>query len=244
MSHPNERPKERRGLFVVLEGGEGTGKTTQATILRDALRLSFPAREVVLTREPGATGAGHVIRQLLLSGNAGPISPRAELMMYLADRANHVDQVIRPALERDAIVVCDRYADSTIVYQGVGRGLGSCHVEQMSDFVTEGIKPDLVLVLDIDPVDGLARVHGRSGHVDRLEAEGLDFHRRIRDGFTHRVKYMQGQRRTDRDWDGVYPPTPWYFLVGADEDVPDVAARIWEYTLLLIEDRMPAEAAT
>lgn len=227
MDHPNERP----GLFIAFEGGEGTGKTTQAKILRDALLLSYPDREIVLTHEPGATGAGHVIRQLLLSRNAGPISPRAELMMYLADRANHVEQVIWPALKRGAIVVCDRFADSTIAYQGIARGLGEEEVERMSEWAAKRTQPHMVLVLDIDPVEGLSRTAGRSGTVDRLEAEGLDFHRRVRNGFLSRVERMRHLRQSDRAWG---TSTPWYHLIGADRPVSELAHLIWNLVEALI----------
>ncbi len=238
MSHPNERP--RTGLFIVLEGGEGAGKTTQARILADAFRLSFPAREVVLTREPGDTPLGQEIRKLLLSKRADPMNPYAETMLFLADRAEHAAAVIRPALERGAIVICDRYTDSTRVYQGIGRDVGPNQIGDASDWVTGHLRPDLVLVLDVDPVDGLARVVDR-GHTDRIEAETLAFHKRVRDGFVARVAAMQRERRNDHVWDGVYPPTPMYFLVGADGPVADVAARIWEYVTILLAEHAPAE---
>lgn len=242
VSHPNERPRTG-GLFIVLEGGEGAGKTTQAKILADAFRLSFPAREVLLTREPGDTLLGQAIRELLLAKRPDPMNPYAETMLFLADRAEHAATVIRPALERGAVVICDRYTDSTRVYQGIGRDVGPNQVGEASDWVTRYLWPDLVLVLDVDPVDGLARVDGR-GRADRIEAETLAFHRRVREGFVARVGAMQRERRNDHVWDGVHPPTPMYFLVGADGPIEDVAARIWEYTTLLIEDRTPAEQLT
>jgi dTMP kinase len=173
------------GLFVVFEGGEGAGKSTQVTALAEALRAD--GRCVVVTREPGATGVGERIRSLLLDradagGPAETITPRAEALLYAADRAHHVASVIRPALDRGLVVISDRYVDSSLAYQGAGRTLPVDEVSWLSSWATAGLKPDLVVLLDIDPPAGLRRV-GSRGAADRLESESLAFHERVRYAF-------------------------------------------------------------
>ncbi|MCH7231374.1 dTMP kinase [Glycomyces sp. L485] len=170
-----------RGFFVVFEGGEGAGKSTQAVKLAAWLKLR--GYEAVLTREPGATDIGMRIRTLLLDsgGDAAP-APRAEALLYAADRAQHVDKVIRPALERGAVVVSDRYVDSSIAYQGSGRSLGKDEIAWVSAWATGGLKPDLTVVLDVEPEQGLLRAKA-GGTGDRLEQENLDFHERVRQTF-------------------------------------------------------------
>src|SRR5262249_8144390 len=174
----------RRGLFVVFEGGEGAGKSTQVRRLADALLA--PGRGGVVTREPGATEIGVRIRRLLLEGSTGPagaaLTPRAEALLYAADRAHHVSSVIRPALSRGAIVISDRYVDSSLAYQGAGRTLPVDEVSWLSSWATGGLKPDLVVLLDIDPTVGLRRA-GRRSAPDRLESESESFHERVRYGF-------------------------------------------------------------
>jgi dTMP kinase len=171
-------PLSYAGLFIALEGGEGAGKSTQAKLLVDWLHST--GREVVLTREPGATPAGQRIRALLLDPTTGGISPRAEALLYAADRAQHVAHVILPALERGAVVVTDRYVDSSLAYQGAGRALELAEVARLSKWATGALRPDLTLLLDIDPVAGLARIPGAP---DRIEQESLSFHQRVRQGF-------------------------------------------------------------
>ncbi|TDC76837.1 dTMP kinase [Micromonospora sp. KC606] len=170
------------GLFVVFEGGEGAGKSTQLQALAERLREQ--GREVVVTREPGATAMGARIRPLLLehSGDDAP-SPRAEALLYAADRAHHVATVVRPALARGAIVVSDRYVDSSLAYQGAGRTLPVEEVSWLSSWATGGLKPDLVVLLDVDPHTGRSRVSARNQGPDRLEAESLAFHERVRYAF-------------------------------------------------------------
>ncbi|GAB3228924.1 dTMP kinase [Glycomyces halotolerans] len=174
-------PAGSRGFFVVIEGGEGAGKSTQAVKLSAWLRVR--GYESVLTREPGATDIGMRIRTLLLDtgGDSAP-APRAEALLYAADRAQHVDKVIRPALERGAVVVSDRYVDSSIAYQGSGRSLGRDEVAWVSSWATGGLKPDLTVVLDVDPAQGLQRAKA-GGDGDRLEQEDLLFHERVRQTF-------------------------------------------------------------
>jgi dTMP kinase len=161
------------GRFVVLEGGDGSGKSTQCDVLVAWLRDR--GVEVVATVEPGSTPLGAALRRLLLDGDA--VSPRAEALMMAADRAEHVAEVIRPALARGAWVVSDRHVPSSLVYQGVVRGLGVDAVAALSAFATDGLTPDLVVLLDVDDATAEAR---RSGESDRLEREGAAFHARVR----------------------------------------------------------------
>jgi dTMP kinase len=166
------------GFFIAIEGGEGAGKSTQAELLGQWLREK--GHEVVLTREPGATRLGKRLRDVLLSPITGELSPRAEALMYAADRAEHVASVIRPALNRGAVVVTDRYADSSIAYQGAGRVLPSDEVLRLCKWATDGLRPDLTVVLDVPPLVGRSRA---TAEPDRLEAEPLEFHERVRAEF-------------------------------------------------------------
>ncbi|HWA82195.1 MAG TPA: dTMP kinase [Fimbriimonadaceae bacterium] len=162
-------------MFVTFEGPEGGGKSTLIQSL--AAGLQGQNREVVVTREPGAGPVGASIREILLHGDH--LDPKAELFLFLADRAQHVSGLIRPALERGAWVLCDRHADSTVVYQGYGRGLDLDQLRAWNRFATGGLVPDVTFLLDLDPSAGLARIAAK----DRLDAEPLEFHRRIRNGF-------------------------------------------------------------
>ncbi|MGC4886400.1 dTMP kinase [Micromonospora sp. DT227] len=170
------------GLFVVFEGGEGAGKSTQLAALAE--RLRGDGRDVVVTREPGATGVGERIRSLVLGTTSDDTpSPRAEALLYAADRAHHVATVVRPALVRGAVVISDRYVDSSLAYQGAGRTLPVDEVSWLSSWATGGLKPDLVVLLDVEPHTGLDRVTARREGTDRLEAESLAFHERVRYAF-------------------------------------------------------------
>jgi dTMP kinase len=173
----------RHGIFVVFEGGEGAGKSTQVTALADALRAG--GRDVVVTREPGATDVGARIRSLVLERAAddGAPSPRAEALLYAADRAHHVATVVRPALGRGSVVISDRYVDSSLAYQGAGRTLPVQEISWLSSWATGGLKPDLVVLLDVDPTVGLDRVSSRGLGKDRLESESRSFHERVRYAF-------------------------------------------------------------
>src|SRR4051812_15413404 len=173
---PPPRQVAYPGRFIVFEGGDGAGKSTQVRLL--GRWLSAQGYQLVLTREPGATPTGARLREVLLDG--GHLTPRAEALLFAADRAHHVDTVVRPALQRGAIVVSDRYADSSVAYQGSGRHLGVAEVAQLSRWATEGLVPDLTIVLDVDPVSGRAR---RGDQQDRLEAEPDEFHGRVRARF-------------------------------------------------------------
>ena len=170
-------PAPHSGFFLVLEGGEGAGKSTE--LQRLSAWLTEQGHEVVLTREPGATVVGAQIRALLLDP-ATTLDPRAEALLYAADRAQHVATVVRPALMRGAVVVSDRYVDSSLAYQGAGRALPVAEIARLSRWATEELRPDLVLLLDIDPRVGLARA---TGSPDRIEQESLEFHTSVRQGF-------------------------------------------------------------
>jgi dTMP kinase len=172
---------QRTGVFVVFEGGEGAGKSTQLTQLAQALQAE--GRDVVVTREPGATDLGARIRGLVLDHSADGPSPRAEALLYAADRAHHVATVVRPALGRGAVVISDRYVDSSLAYQGAGRTLPVQEISWLSSWATGGLKPDLVVLLDVDPGVGLSRVSARGVGTDRLESESKAFHERVRYAF-------------------------------------------------------------
>ena len=165
------------GLFIAVEGGEGAGKSTQVRAVADY--LSSLERDVVVTREPGGPPAAEAIRAILLDHQYAGLSSRAEALLFAAARAEHVHRTIRPALERGADVVTDRYIDSSIAYQGISRDLGVDVIEEISLWATESLVPTLTIVLDIAPTVGLVR----AGEPDRLESEPLDFHVRVRQGF-------------------------------------------------------------
>ena len=168
-------------LFVTFEGIEGSGKSAHARALAAALRAR--RHDVVETREPGGTPAGTAIRSLLLGTEATPLTPLAELFLYCADRTQHVTEVIRPALAAGRIVVCDRFSDSTIAYQGYGRGLDLEVVRALDARARDGLAPALTLLLDCPVEVGLARARARTGSDDRFERETVAFHERIRAGF-------------------------------------------------------------
>lgn len=170
----------RRALFVTFEGGDGVGKTTQATLLERW--LTDAGRTVVRTREPGGTEVGVLIRDIVLH-HRGEVSPRAEALLYAADRAHHIETVVRPALDRGDIVIQDRYLDSSVAYQGAGRVLGRDEVRQLSLWATAGLLPDLTVLLDLDPAAARARLDADDKPFDRLEAEKESFHARVRDEF-------------------------------------------------------------
>jgi len=171
-------PRGPAGLFVAFEGGEGSGKTTQARLV--AIWLRELGYDVVTTHEPGATKVGMRLRALLLDTTHTGMSPHAEALMYAADRAEHVASVIKPALERGAVVITDRYVDSSLAYQGAGRSLPVADIARLNDWATGGRTPELTVLLDMDPTAGLAR---RTRSADRLEAEPAEFHYRVRSGF-------------------------------------------------------------
>ena len=195
------------GVFITLEGGDGVGKTTQAHML--VRRLEGSGRRVETTKEPGATGLGRRVEDMVRSPGRDAPNPRAELLLYMADRAQHVDQVIQPALEQGRVVVCDRFADSSEVYQGLARGLGADWVRRLNRWACGEAWPHLTLVLDLAPEIGVKRVGKRQDSLglglDRMESEGLEFHKRVRQGFLdlarsepERIKIIDADRPPDQ----------------------------------------------
>lgn len=169
-----------RGVFITLEGGDGSGKTTQAELLREW--LTSEGRTVVRTREPGGTDVGVEIREIVLH-HRGDIAPRAEALLYAADRAHHVATVVRPALERGDVVIQDRYIDSSVAYQGAGRVLDAEAVRGLSEWATDGLVPDLTILLDLDAGAARGRLDEARTRFDRLEAEAAEFHDRVRSAY-------------------------------------------------------------
>jgi dTMP kinase len=186
------------GVFVVFEGGDGVGKTTQVELL--CAWLASAGHEVLKTFEPGDTTVGAMIRQIVLDPATGEMSPRAEALLYAADKAQHIFSVVRPALQRGAVVVCDRYIDSMLAYQGAGRSLQLTDLEWMARWATEDLRPDLTVVLDAELRDG---VHAKS-QKDRLESAGDVFHERTRQFFLELARrdpehYVVLDARTSRE---------------------------------------------
>jgi dTMP kinase len=167
------------GLFITFEGGDGSGKTTQARFLADWLQAS--GRTVMHTREPGGTELGLELREIVLH-RRGDIAPRAEALIYAADRAHHIATKVRPAIERGEVVIQDRYLDSSVAYQGAGRVLDGTEIRELSLWATEGFMPSLTILLDLDETAGRDRLQRRTKY-DRLEAEKADFHARVRAGY-------------------------------------------------------------
>ncbi|MFL6107867.1 MAG: dTMP kinase [Marmoricola sp.] len=165
------------GLFVCFEGGEGAGKSTQAKLLAE--HVVELGREVVLTFEPGDTEVGRKVREIVLSPETGELAHETEALLYAADKAEHLRRVVRPALERGAVVITDRYVDSSLAYQGAGRALEAADLERMLRWATGDLRPHLTVLLDLEPSHGLTRFAER----DRIEGEPLEFHRRVRQEF-------------------------------------------------------------
>jgi dTMP kinase len=166
-----------RGLFVCFEGGEGAGKSTQSRLLRDW--LVERGETVLLTFEPGDTPVGKELRRIVLDPATGHLSDRTEALLYAADKAEHVDHVVWPALDRGEVVITDRYVDSTLAYQGAGRTLDVAEVAAVARWATGDLRPHLTVVLDLEPEAGLGRFDER----DRIEGQSLEFHQRVRQGF-------------------------------------------------------------
>jgi dTMP kinase len=202
------------GRFIVFEGGDGAGKSTQAAMLVKALRKN--GHSVLHTREPGGTPIGEKLRSLVLDHGQGTVDARTEALMYAAARAAHVEQVIRPALRIGTMVICDRYVDSSLAYQGIGRELGEDAVRSINDFATGGLQPDMTVLLDVSPADGRSRrtvgADGQPQAEDRLESEPDEFHSRIRDAFVHFASREPGR----------------YLVLDAAGDVASLASSIAE----------------
>jgi dTMP kinase len=212
-------PESPRGLLLALEGGEGTGKSTQARLL--AIWLRDQGFDVVATHEPGATKIGMRLRALLLDTAHTGLSRHAETLMYAADRAEHVATVIAPALARGAVVVTDRYVDSSLAYQGAGRQLPVEDIANLNDWATGGVRPDLTILLDLPPVDGLRR---RERSADRLEAEPVEFHDRVRRAFLA----LAEQAAPDR-----------YLVLDASRPAADLSRTIQERVREMLPDPVP-----
>lgn len=186
------------GVFVCFEGGDGSGKSTQSGLLGDWLEEQGYA--VLCTFEPGATEVGRKLRTIVLSPETGEISDRTEALLYAADKAEHVDTVVQPALDRGEVVITDRYVDSMLAYQGAGRALDVAEVEQVARWATHDLRPHLTVVLDLEPEHGLGRFEER----DRIEGESMAFHLRAREGFLRLAgadpdHYLVIDARADRD---------------------------------------------
>ena len=214
----HDRPPGPHGLLLALEGGEGAGKSTQARLL--AIWLRDQGYDVIATQEPGATKIGMRLRALLLDTAHTGLSPRAEALMYAADRAEHVSSVIRPALQRGAVVVTDRYVDSSLAYQGAGRHLSVGEIASLNRWATGGLAPDLTILLDLPPQAGLSR---RERSADRLEAEPTEFHERVREGFL-----AQAEADPER-----------YLVLDATRDAIDLRAEIQRRVRDLLPDPVP-----
>ena len=195
-----------RGVLVCFEGGEGAGKSTQSRRLTQWLREQ--GHEVRATFEPGDTEVGRQLRRIVLSPETGALDDRTEALLYAADKAEHVATVVRPALERGEVVVCDRYVDSTLAYQGAGRALDPAGLEEVARWATGDLRPHLTVVLDLAPASGLGRFEGR----DRIEGESLAFHERVRAAFLALAAADPGH----------------YLVLDAREDVDVLAARVRE----------------
>lgn len=200
--------------FIALEGVEGSGKSTQTSLLAKRLREHGVA--VVTTREPGGTERGEMIRSLLLDPGHGPLSERAEALLYAADRAEHVESVIRPALSAGSWVVCDRYSDSYRAYQGGGRELGIAEVGQISSWASNGLEPDLVVVLDLPIEAGMKRI---TRSRDRIESAGAEFHARVREAFLNLASTDPSRFR----------------VLDASQQPEEVADLVWEAVITLTE---------
>ncbi|HAG58405.1 MAG TPA: dTMP kinase [Arthrobacter bacterium] len=196
------------GLFIAFEGGDGAGKSTQAALLAEALETRGLA--VLRTREPGGTPIGEKLRSLVLDHGHGHIDAHTEALIFAASRSAHASQVIRPALERGAVVLTDRYIDSSVAYQGAGRDLGADAVRSLNEWATSGLQPDLTVLLDVDPADGRRRRTAGDAAEDRLESEADEFHSTIRGAFLE----LAASR----------PET--YLVLPADLPVNELAARI------------------
>jgi len=193
------------GLFITFEGGDGSGKSTQVGLLTEWLESQ--SHEVVHSREPGGTDLGVELRNIVLH-RRGHIAPRAEALLYAADRAHNIATKVRPAIERGAVVIQDRYLDSSVAYQGAGRVLGAEEVRELSLWATEGLLPNLTVLLDLDPEIGRARIAG--GVYDRLEEEKNDFHERVRASYLS-LAAAEPER---------------FLLLDATDDVETIAAAI------------------
>lgn len=184
-----------RGLFITFEGIDGCGKTTQIKLLKNYFEAQ--GQTVLLTREPGAKGLGEKLREILLNYD-GEVSPNCESFLFLADRAQHIDTIIKPSVKKGIIVLCDRHTDSTVAYQGYGRGIDLDRIKMLNNLATQGMKPDLTFIFDIDTNTSMSRVGKEK---DRMETSGIDFFNKVREGYLdiaktepNRVKLIDGTK--------------------------------------------------
>ncbi|HSV37162.1 MAG TPA: dTMP kinase [Nocardioidaceae bacterium] len=189
------------GCFIAFEGGEGGGKSTQAKLLGEW--LTGDGYDVVQTHEPGATAIGQLVRKIVLDPSTGVMSHRTEALLYAADKAEHVDSLVLPALERGAVVITDRYVDSALAYQGAGRGLDE-ELERVMRWATADLRPHVTVLLDLPPAEGMARFEER----DRIEQEGLEFHQKVREMYL---------RLADQEH---------YLVVDARSPIDEIAAQV------------------
>jgi dTMP kinase len=196
------------GLFLSFEGIDGSGKSTQSRLLADRLRAE--GHKVTLTREPGGSPGAEEIRRLVLEGHTDRWSPETEILLFTAARRDHLEKTIRPALARGEIVITDRFADSTRIFQGITRGDLSATVDRLHDLMI-GVEPDLTLLFDLDPQKGLARANARAGTELRFEDMGLAFQEKAREGFL-----------------ALAARHPRFRLIDADGDADTVAERVWD----------------
>ena len=213
------------GRFITFEGPEGSGKSTQVALLR--ARLEKAGRQVRQTREPGGTSLGQALRSILLTSDGTGMTPLAEALLLSTDRAQHVAEVIRPALSAGCIVLADRYVDSMLAYQGFGRELPLETLEALARIATEGVYPDLTILIDLDVEESLARRRRASetggGELNRFDVRAIQFHERVRHGFL-----ALAEREPDR-----------FFKVDGARSVEDVAEDIWEHVVPLLGRQRP-----
>ncbi len=203
---PPGEPPRPTGVFIVMEGGEGSGKSTQVALLADAVAAA--GRFPLITREPGGSPRAEAIRELILAdGDSQIMDPRTEALLFAAARADHASHVIRPALQRGEVVICDRYIDSSVAYQGVARGLDADRIRELSSWATQTLLPDLTILLDIHPELGLAR----ASDANRLEREPMAFHRAVRDAYLSFAAADPGG----------------YAVVSAEQDAAAVQEQVW-----------------
>ncbi|QCU79500.1 dTMP kinase [Citricoccus sp. SGAir0253] len=211
-------------MFIAFEGGDGSGKSTQARLLVEALREA--GYDVLPTREPGGTPVGERLRSLVLDPGHAPIDPVTEALVFAASRSAHVRQLLRPALEAGRVVVTDRYVDSSVAYQGAGRDLGTRRVAELNEWATDGLHPDLTVLLDVDTATAAARRAAREASPggagpDRMEAEPEAFHERIRQAFLERAATDPGR----------------YLVIDRALPVPEIAAAVLAHVTGLLESR-------
>lgn len=206
-----------RGVFVCFEGGDGCGKSTQSRLLHDWLRQR--GVPVLATHEPGATDVGKEIRRIVLDPSTGALADRTESLLYAADKAEHVESVVRPALERGEVVITDRYVDSSLAYQGAGRELDRAELERVLRWATGDLRPHLTVLLDLAPDAGLSRFAER----DRMEGESVEFHQRVREEFL-------ALAAADPDH---------YLVLDARRSVEEIAASVQARVLALVEAVSP-----